>query len=195
MADNIGLTQKLLSIPHRKFIFISTSDVYPKVNVKCHESDEFLLESVSGLYGISKLMAEAVVKNTTPNHLILRPTALLGRDARPNSLYKILFVDKPAITLSHASTFNYVLHEDVLDFIRIAISEDITGTYNVASSSNICLGDVASEFKLQPEFGNFTYQSPQIDNTQIVKKCQIFSKSSLDNIRRFYSLMEATREC
>ena len=89
LSDNMLLAQQLLALPHEKFIFISTSDVYPREYRAWCEDDEYSIDKVEGLYGLTKLMVENIIKQKTDNYLILRPTALLGKDARPNSLYKV----------------------------------------------------------------------------------------------------------
>jgi UDP-glucose 4-epimerase len=82
LNDTVLLTQKLLQIPHQKFIFISSGDVYPNSNAPHVEDEEIDMEQVRNLYGIAKLMSESIIQNETDNALILRTTALLGRDSR-----------------------------------------------------------------------------------------------------------------
>lgn len=190
--DNLLLTQRLLAIPHKKFIFISTSDVYPRDKQVWKEDDHFPVEKVEGLYGLCKLMVESVVKQQTDNSIILRPTALLGKYSRANSLMKILFNKDTTLTLDANSRFNYILHQDILEFIKIAHAEDITGVFNLAASDSISLGEVANLFKREVKFGSYVYNSANICNKKVTEKCHIFSSSSLDNIKRFHSLMEGS---
>jgi nucleoside-diphosphate-sugar epimerase len=189
ISDNLLLTQKLLAIPHKKFIFISSADVYPKDKKIWQEDEDYPLEKVEGWYGVSKLITEAVVKTSTENYLILRPTALLGKYSRPNSLIKVLYSECPSLSLNEASSFNYVLHEDVLSFIKAALAQDVRGTFNVAASTNITLGDAAKTFERNAKFGSYIYNGSSLCNEKIRKWCGVFSNSSLENIRRFHSLM------
>ena len=77
ISESVKLTQQLLNIPHKKFVFISTIDVYPKNNNLHEETEEINLNDVQGVYGISKLISEEIVKSSK-NYLILRLSALLG---------------------------------------------------------------------------------------------------------------------
>ena len=63
VRDNIFLTKDLCKVPHNKFVFISSIDVY-------REEDS--------LYKISKLMAESIVNKMATNPLTLRCSAILG---------------------------------------------------------------------------------------------------------------------
>lgn len=188
LNDNLMLTQRLLAIPHQKFIFISSADVYPKQSTVWREDSPFLVDEVDNMYGISKLLAESLVQNSTPNYLILRLTALLGKYARPNSLVKMLASENPKLTLQADSSFNYILHEDVYRFIQLAIEKDLTGIYNLAANGNVTLHEVAAHYNKQVEFGDFHYQTPHLSNEKATHVCNVFSSSSLENIERFKAI-------
>ena len=51
LSDNVFLTKKLTKIPHKKFIYISSVDVYPKNNQK-HSEDEsrFFCKSLNQIH-------------------------------------------------------------------------------------------------------------------------------------------------
>ena len=60
--DTINLTNKLLEIPHKKIIFISSIDVYPTNNKIHKEENELFLESNKSIYSLSKLTAESLIR-------------------------------------------------------------------------------------------------------------------------------------
>lgn len=183
--DNVLLTKRLTKIPHKKFIFISSVDVYPK-NTQKHLEDEILdINNVDSLYGKAKLMSEQVVKKNCSNFLILRCSALLGKDARRNSLIRILQDNNPSLTLSEESAFNYILHSDVLNFIKLSIEKDLQGIYNLASSKNITLKEVASFLKKQVTFGDYVYNVGNIDNRKAKAISRVFKKTSQKIIGEF----------
>lgn len=187
--DNVQLTQKLLKIPHKKFIFISSSDIYPRKETVWCEEDDFQISEVDNIYGFSKLFSEALVKSHSENHLILRPTAFLGTDARMNSLMKVLSNTTGALSLSPQSSFNYILHTDALAFIHRAIENNLTGIYNLAANTSITLGEVAELFNNKINFGSYTYKVSNLSNEKVKKVCNVFDCTSLDNIKRFKSYL------
>lgn len=193
LNDNVLLTKELTSIPHHKFIFISTVDVYPK-RPGFHSENEIIdVNAVNGIYGLIKLMSEAVVKEHCSNHLILRCVTLLGKYSRKNSLIKMIEDSPCTLSLSGKSRFNYILHSDVSDFIQFAIKDDIYGTYNVSSSENIVLSKIADMLGKQINFGEYRYDVGDISNKKIVLIFPAFNKTSREVVKKFNSRVFGNR--
>ena len=185
LADNVSLTQELVSLPHRKFVLLSSVDVYPKDLSNCSEEDAIDIDAVDNIYGIVKLMSESIVKQNCPDYLILRCVTLLGKDSRKNSLTRILDDNPCKLSLTSNSQFNYVLHSDVSDWIRLAIDRGIDGVFNVATSQNIDLASVAAMLCKRVEYGCYRYDVGQIDNSKIAFISPAFNKSSRDSICQY----------
>lgn len=185
LEDNVLLTEKLVFIPHKKFIFLSSVDVYPKKAIVHSEDDIIDVDSINGIYGITKLMSESIIKSNCGNYLILRGTALLGKYSRKNSLIKIIEDEDCTLTLSGKSLFNYVLHSDVLDFIKLSIDRDIKGVYNLASSENITLLEVANMLGKKVKFGTYFYDVGNIKNSKISSGFPVFKRTSKEIVTQF----------
>lgn len=183
--DNVLLTEELTKIQHKKFILISSVDIYPK-NFMNHSEDEVIdINKIDTLYGKTKLMSEELVIKNCSNFLILRCTALVGKDSRRNNLIKIFQDDKPTLTLSGKSVFNYILHSDLLDLIKLAIKRDLKGIYNVASSKNTSLSEAARLFKKRVKFGDYIYNVGKIENAKVAIILPAFKKTSREVISIF----------
>ena len=89
LEDNILLTQKLCNIPCGRFVYISSIDVYNNPNE---------------LYGMFKLFSESIVKDMCEDYTILRTSAMVGLDLKPNSVVKLINNKKTTLTLSKKST-------------------------------------------------------------------------------------------
>lgn len=185
LSDNVFLTKESTSFPHKKLIFISTVDVYPRTGGTHSEEEIIEVDSLSELYGITKLMSESIVMNHCKNYLILRPSALLGKYSRRNSLISIIEEKNCALTLSADSRFNYVLYSDILGFIKFAIKNDLKGIYNVASSGNITLSEIADMTENNVKFGEYHYDVGNIDNNKIISVFPAFKKTSAEIIAQF----------
>lgn len=159
--DNLFLTKRLLELhTFNKFIYISSVDVY---------------NSNQTMYSSFKRYTEAVVSHYS-NIVILRLPVLLGKGMKPNHITRMLSEKNPKLTLSSLSTFNYILYEDVLSFLNYYIH----GTYDLISSGNVSLGEVAKELNVDVEFGDFVYETT--NNFQ----CPIYTgRTSLETIREF----------
>ncbi|MBI4529882.1 MAG: NAD(P)-dependent oxidoreductase [Candidatus Latescibacteria bacterium] len=185
VADTVLLTEEVVRIPHQKFIFLSSVDVYPRRPGPCSEDEIIDLHAVGGVYGITKLMSEAIVRQHCPNHTILRCVSLLGKYARKNSLIRIIDDAPCTLTLSGDSRLNYVLYTDVADFLRFAMECDVRGIYNVSSTEHVTLSGVADMLGKHVNFGSYRYDVGDIDNSKISSIFPAFKKTSQEVIAQF----------
>jgi len=183
--DNVLLTKEVVTFPHKKFIYISSVDVYPK-NTEVHSEDELIdIDYISGIYGITKLISESVVKNHCDNYLILRSSAFLGKYSRMNSLIKVIEDKECTLSLSDNSILNCVLHSDALDFIKLSIDSDLKGICNLASSENITLSEVADMLGKKVKFGAYFYNVGNINNSKASSVFPAFKKTTKEVINQF----------
>lgn len=188
LEDNIFLTRKLLKIPHKKFIFISSVDVYSKNGKKYNGEEVIDINQVEGIYALTKLISESLVKNQSANYLILRCSSMLGKYSRKNIILKIIEENHPILTLSSQSQINCILHTNISDFIKIALQKDLQGIYNLASSENIAISQIAYLLKKEVQFGNYVYNVGNIDNTKASEILPAFKKTSQLVITDFLNL-------
>lgn len=190
VEDNIFLTRSLLDIPHKKFIYFSSIDVYPKEHELFSEDAVIDVDKIDGLYGVTKFISEALVRENGTNYLILRPSAFLGKNSRPNSLIKIIDSEKCCLTISKNSVFNYILHCDVLTFVQYAIKHNLQGIYNLASKNNITFSSVVKIIqdrlgKKAIVYGDYLYDCGRIDISKISKLSGFSLKTSREVVMEF----------
>jgi dTDP-4-dehydrorhamnose reductase len=130
-------------------------------------------------------MAESIVSSACENHLILRSSALLGKYSRKNSLVKMIEDEPCVLTVSADSKFNYVLHGDMLEFLRFAIKNDLKGIYNSAASSNISAREIADILGKNVTFGNFNYNTGNIVNRKASSCFPVLDKTSQEVIQQY----------
>lgn len=184
-SDNVLLTQELLQIPHRYFVFFSTVDLYP-LDDQTHSEEEILYaDQMRSIYGTTKLLSESLIRNRANKFLILRPTSLLGRHMRKNNFLRLVEDDYPVLTLHPESVFNFVLYSDIFGFLKTALSRTETGIFNLASSGGISLAKIAEILGKSPVFGDYRYKAGNISNQKAVRLCPTFSKSSEDVLNEF----------
>ena len=188
LSDNVLLTEEVASVPHRKFVLISSVDVYPKHLDRRSEDEAINVNAVDGIYGITKLMSEAVVRGKCPDHLILRCVSLVGKYARKNTLARIIEDEPCTVTLTGDSQFNYILHSDISNLIQFAVENDTQGTFNVATSENVDLFTVAEMLGKQVEFGAHRYDVGNVDNRKIAAIFPAFDRNSKETITRFVGM-------
>lgn len=187
VEDNCFLTRKLLAIPHKKFIYLSSNTVYPSTGKSLRKEEQnILVEKVETLAGVLKLMNEEIIKARSPNYCILRATSLLGHSMKSNTLTRILFEDFPKVSLTADSKLHCVLYEDARAVIAHALKKDLKGVFNLASSDSIKLSDVAKHFNKKVTYGDYHYEPGKIDISKLVFHLPELKKTSWQNIELFY---------
>jgi nucleoside-diphosphate-sugar epimerase len=185
LNDNVVLTEQLIHIPHKQFIFMSSVDVYPAQNKEYSENEALDVRSATSMYAVTKLMSESLVLEKAQKPLVLRASALLGPYSRTNSLIRIIEQDPCTLTLAPESVMNYVRYSDVTDFITLAIDRGLEGIYNVTSLSNIALSEVVKLVGRPVHFGSFRYQVGKINNQKVRALCPLFNRSSSEIVQEF----------
>lgn len=191
LEDNLLLTERLISIRHRKFVYVSSIDVYPLPRRGAAEDDDYDLARLSGPYSFAKLFSDALVRARCPDHLILRPASLLGRTMRPSTTLRVLTETAPRVFLHPDSRFNFVLHDDIAAFIARAIAEEIGGVFNLASTGAVRLGDIAERLGLSATFGDHVYDAGEVSNAKIAAIAPDFRRSSAETLNRFIDQLGA----
>ena len=185
ITKNVALLRDVMRIPHRLFVQISSVDVYPNTEDKRRENDELSAIPEDGSYRAVKLACEIALGNTDKPTLVLRPTALLGKTARPNSLIKMMHDPNCRLTLNHKSIFNYVRHRQISEFIKVAIRNGHTGIFNIASTGNLRLDEIAAIVGARPEYGHYKYEVGDVDNSKAKAIFPEFSMTSAQTIAAF----------
>jgi nucleoside-diphosphate-sugar epimerase len=185
LKDNFLLTQKLLDVPHRKFIYLSTLDVYPRLGRAISEVEDIDLSALVGPYPFVKLFSDVLVQAHAANHLVLRTSTLLGKEMRRTVARRLLTERNWVISLSAESRYNYLLQEDVIAFIQFALETDLTGVYNLASLGTVRLGDIVADLGLTGQLGDKLYDVGPIDATSAAKLMPAFGRESRETLNLF----------
>lgn len=136
--------RSLLSVPHRKFVFISSVDA--------------AVTPQRSAYAVVKRRIEEIVITSSSNTMILRPGALCGPGMRPSQLLKVARGDDAVLTLTPESRFSIVMYEDIVS----AMEEAPPGTWHLMASRLVSLGEVAQRFQTRPQWGSYTYDTPDL---------------------------------
>ena len=156
MSNNVEVTSNLLSAVKdcRLFIYISSASVYDFSEGQPMKEEDIGPEAKLSHYGLSKLMAEKIIANSTiPSIYILRPRAVYGPGDRvllPRILE--LIKNKKMIIPGKLSTNTSLTHVDNLcEAINVAIHQSKPGvhTYNISDRKTYNLREVFSFIALR----------------------------------------------
>ena len=183
--DNFFLTTELLNLNFKHFIFISSIGVYPQSHKVYNEESNFKIKTRNN-YEFFKIMSENFIQKSSKRFTILRVAGLLDKSSRINSIQKIIANNNQRISLSSSSTLNYILYEDLLNFIEIIIKKKKFGIFNVSANKNIKLNDLKKSLNLSNvKFGSYDYITPKVDNTKAKKVYANLKLTTYQNIKKY----------
>lgn len=144
--NNVLLLQRLFAVPCDRFVYVSSVEVHKAYGLN------------GGGYPQEKAACEQFVRQHFGDHLIVRTSAMIGRDARENTVLRMLKGKR--LTVTPDSTFGVVRHASLLPVIGSAT----VGTVTI-SGTVMPIKDIAEEFGLRPEYGEFPYRTPEVRPT------------------------------
>jgi len=141
-ANVTSVRNSLEKYKFQKYIYISTGDVYPDTSSpQTTQEHQPLPPERQSKYGFHKTLAEAYVRHTAEQWLILRPGGFVGPGLKKNAIYDI--VNGEHFWLDPASRLQYI---NVDDFARILFDlvslERWNEIYNVTASGTIGMQEV-----------------------------------------------------
>jgi len=180
LEDNLFLLERISKLPHKRFVYFSTVDLYPQDDLIYSEGEDLQIEKTRGGYPAFKLMGEAIVQERCNLPLMLRPTSLFGEGMRPNNISRLISGHTNGPTLSADASFNCVTYAMIASLIEAAISNGETGILNCAATGQVTLGDVARLCNYKGPFGSHHYVAPQLMNDKACALEPAFKRTSLE---------------
>jgi nucleoside-diphosphate-sugar epimerase len=166
LEDNIILTQRLKKLNYKKFVYISTVDVYGENPT---------------MYAHFKRFSETLLNQ---KDLILRCPMMLGNTMKPNHVTK-LKDNVQSIGLSGESMFNYILMDDLVNFFSKDYKKH-DGVIDFVSNGLVKLDDVKTYFNSVTKLGNYTYLNKIEYSNPIFKLDSEYNKSSFEKLKLYF---------
>jgi nucleoside-diphosphate-sugar epimerase len=185
MEDNLLLTQRLVDVPHRKFVFISSLAVYPPSGRAISEDEDVDLMPLTGPYAFTKLFSDLYVQKWANQPLVLRTTTLLGPAIRPSTVMRVLTQRECQLFLAPGSRYNFVMHDDIVDFIVQAMDQDITGAFNIGSEGLVVLSSIVAQLGLSVSYGEHHYDIGPVDARKAGALHSAFARPSWQTLNRY----------
>lgn len=165
-----------------KIIHISTDHLYN--NTTPSKETEISLENI---YAYSKYLGELYLSKHQ-NHLIFRSNFFGKSNSTKNSFTDWLqqsASNNTPITLFNDVYFNPIHYSTLYNFIKIGIQKNITGTFNLGSSTNLNKADFSINFlnKINSNYKNYRIDSIRTNSTLarrpklMVMNCELLEKT------------------
>ena len=188
IKSNISLVEDLCKLKHKCFIFFSSIDVYPSDFEGTTSNFKIGSQELLSKHAFFKILGESIVLSKAKQYLILRPSLMIGKDARANTLVNIIRGYKGPFSLTKSSRFNLITHDQVWCCLNAALATDKRGIMNLCSGLELSLDQVARKVgNKKVLWGNFKYSTPQIKDSNAVK----FFNLNDHKISDFISLVQS----
>lgn len=162
---NVALTKKAISLLRKggKFVYASSCSIYGN-NPFPKEEDSF---APLGFYAMSKVIGEAIVKETVKNYNIFRFGNVFGeRQAAANNSFIVAIIKEALSKNKKIKLFNsgktkrdYIY---VKDLVRYMLEIQETGTFNLGTGSMIKTNDLVKASKVLYEDGGFVPEPREV---------------------------------
>jgi nucleoside-diphosphate-sugar epimerase len=166
MDDNVFLTKKLLDIKSSRFVFLSTTALYPKRFDVKDENSKIDINDIEDIYGITKFISECLIRQYHQDHLILRCVHVLHNYLNlPKSI--VSMKEHHKTTLSSDTYYNFILVDDILNVLNEYMKSKVSNeTVNVASDDVCSIKDVESIVG-KVAYGNYTIDMRNVKTTKL----------------------------
>ena len=126
----------LFDFQFKRYIQVSSMDVY-----------------VNNPYGYHKKLAENLIKDATPNYVLLRCSSIIGKNMKKGVVKDIL--DDHPVFVSPDSRIELITDTDIARVIgELALLDSVTGAINVGSTTTITVNEIASFFGKKIRFSD-----------------------------------------
>jgi nucleoside-diphosphate-sugar epimerase len=178
--SHLTLTERLLHVPHRLFVYVSSQAVYPADGHAWREDEDVRVSDALSVYGIFKLLAEDSVRRMSPRALILRTSALVGPEGRANNIMRLLRREPGRLFLSGACPYNLIAYSQVAAFVREAFRHGTAGTFNIGARDDRTLAEIARHVGADVTFGDHLYTAPAADLSKSRSVTRVFDLTTLE---------------
>jgi nucleoside-diphosphate-sugar epimerase len=141
-ASVASVRNSLLDFKFKKYVFLSTSDVYPDCSRPelTREESQFCIADQSP-YGFHKYLAELCVQHGAQDWLIVRQGGFVGVGIKKNAVFDVLYGEK--LWVHPDSRFQFINTEDsaklVMELVRKNMSNQI---FNLTASGTISVEEL-----------------------------------------------------
>ena len=139
-----ALLRSFFDFSFRKFIYVSSIDVYPDHDDPSHNREETMIDiSRISHYGFHKYLGEKMVEHHIPDWLIIRLGGVLGPGLKKNPVFDLLH-DIP-LRVDEESEYQYLSTDCLAEAVFQLIEKDRWGeTFNICGKGTVALREIRS---------------------------------------------------
>ena len=148
-ASTVSVYKSIFDFPCKKYIFISTVDVYNQSALLSTAESTQIDSTLLHPYGFNKFLAETIVKKYTKNFLILRSSAIVGEGLRKGVVHDIISGNE--LFVVKESCIQCISCTAIASIINMLLKIDDTNTIiNVGGIGTTSVEYMADLLKINP---------------------------------------------
>ena len=180
-ASVLTVVENLTKINYKKYIYISTMQVYEGLkNKKLSNEDSSIRYNKINNYGFNKLISELYVKKYAKSYLVIRLPYVIGPGLSRNPFYDIRFKKKTYLSLD--SQINCI-HTDTIAKLTMQLNKKNNETYNLGSNDTLKVRQILEILNLKNKDLKETIKTKDLNNVNLekVKKIIKLPKAYLES--------------
>lgn len=145
-ASTASVYKTLFDFSFKKYIYISSSDVYsnPNDSITTQENSETDVRNLNA-YGLHKYLSEQIVKNRVENYMILRSSMILGKAVSKGPFFDIK--QKQPIFITLDSKLQLITIRAIAEVITALLSKNLKNEiYNMGGKGSFDFGNINKYF-------------------------------------------------
>ncbi|MDD3370317.1 MAG: NAD-dependent epimerase/dehydratase family protein [Alphaproteobacteria bacterium] len=141
-ASVASVRNSLVDFKYKKYVFLSTSDVYPDCSDPALTREELSLDiAKQSPYGFHKYLAEQCVRHVAKDWLIIRQGGFVGPGLKKNAVYDSLFGDR--LWVHPDSAFQFIGTDTSAGLVWELVSKGVSGeVFNLTAQGTIPVRDI-----------------------------------------------------
>ena len=141
-ASVASVRNSLVDFKFKKYVFLSTSDVYPDCSLPELTREETPLNvAEQSPYGFHKYLAELCVQHGAKDWLIIRQGGFVGQGMKKNAVFDVLHGDK--LWVHPDSRFQFINTEDSARLVMELVQQNITNqVFNLTATGTISVEEI-----------------------------------------------------
>ncbi|MBI3589613.1 MAG: NAD-dependent epimerase/dehydratase family protein [Candidatus Liptonbacteria bacterium] len=188
-ASTTSVYKSLFDFKFGKYIYISSSDVYPNHSHLDHTREDIFIDpKILSPYGLHKYLSEIIVSNHTQDFLILRCSMMLGQNLKKGPVHDIL--QNQPLFVTEDSRLQMITTKGVAEVIEELLRRPVKKeVFNVGGRGTVDFQSISQYFGKNISFAKEAkcqiYEMPTLKLASLIPPYPL--KTSDEYLREFLS--------
>ena len=181
----ITVFKSVFDFKYKKYVYISSGDVYDKINKKNNEKK--IIETPCNYYGKNKFLAEQIIKFYCNNWIILRPGPIIGSRLKKNLFFDLKKNKKVYSNIN--SSYSYITNTNFSKIIYKICQKANNEIFNISGNKTVSNINLKRLIKSKSSFDNNKVKEKySLNNSKIENFLKIKMPNSINEIKKVINI-------